>query len=72
MVHVQKDEVTEPSDDLKFAASVALMGMQLRDSKFDNKTTLKNVAQLAKEGKGIDTDGYRSEFIRLVEAYQGL
>lgn len=72
MVHVQKDEVTEPSDDLKFAASVALMGMQLRDSKFDNKATLKNVAQLAKEGKGIDADGYRSEFIRLVEAYQGL
>jgi Ca-activated chloride channel family protein len=70
MVHVQKDDVSEPSNDLKFAASVALMGMQLRDSKFDNEATLKNVAQLAKEGKGLDTDGYRSEFIRLVEAYQ--
>lgn len=72
MVHVQKDEVSDPSEDLKFAASVALMGMKLRASKFDNNATLKDVTYLAKQGKGIDKDGYRSEFIRLVEAYQSL
>ncbi|MBO3098182.1 vWA domain-containing protein [Gelidibacter pelagius] len=72
MVHVQKDEVSEPSEDLKFASSVAMLGMQLRESKFDNKATLKDVAEMAKQGRGSDANGYRSEFIRLVESYQSL
>ena len=72
MVHVQKDEISEPSEDLKFASSVAMLGMQLRESKFDNKTTLKDVVEMAKQGRGNDANGYRSEFIRLVESYQSL
>jgi Ca-activated chloride channel homolog len=69
MVHVQKDEVNEASRDLQFSASVALFGMQLRQSKYDNKSTLKEVITLAENGRGKDKDGYRAEFIRLVKSY---
>ncbi len=72
MVHVQKDVVTEASEDFKFASAVALFGMQLRQSKYDNNSSLENVIALAKSGKGNDEDGYKTEFIRLVESYQNL
>ncbi len=72
MVHVQKDEVKEASEDLKFASAVALFGMQLRQSKYHNKSTLEDVLLLASEGRGDDENGYRSEFKRLVSSYQNL
>ena len=72
MVHIQKDEVSEPSEDLKFASSVALLGMQLRNSKYHNAFTIKDVIALANDGRGMDKNGYRAEFIRLVESYQSL
>jgi len=55
------------SIDLRFAAAVAEFGMLLRDSKFKGASNYKNVLALARESKGIDTEGYRAEFIRLVE-----
>ncbi|MCF6295753.1 MAG: von Willebrand factor type A domain-containing protein [Flavobacteriaceae bacterium] len=70
MVHIQKDEMSDFSEDLKFSSAVALFGMQLRHSKYFNNTTLKNVLELAEEGRGKDREGYRAEFIRLVKAYK--
>lgn len=72
MVHVQNDVVSEASDDLKFATSVALFGMQLRQSKYHNNSKVDDVIALAKSGRGDDKDGYRSEFMRLVSSYQSL
>ena len=72
MVHVQENVTEEMSEDLKFSSAVALFGMQLRKSKYFNDAKLDKVVTLAKAGKGLDKDGYRSEFIRLVEAYQNL
>jgi Ca-activated chloride channel family protein len=72
MVHVQKDDVLEASEDFKFASAVALFGMQLRQSKFHNHSTPDDVLALATSGRGDDTDGYRSEFMRLVSSYQSL
>lgn len=69
MVHVQKDELREASEDLQFSASVALFGMQLRHSKYDNQSTINEVIALAESGRGKDKDGYRAEFIRLVKSY---
>ncbi|NOY48531.1 MAG: DUF3520 domain-containing protein [Chlorobi bacterium] len=69
MVHVQKDELREASEDLQFSASVALFGMQLRHSKYDNQSTINEVITLAESGRGKDKDGYRAEFIRLVKSY---
>ena len=67
MVHVQKDEVSEASSDLKFATAVALFGMQLRESKYYNNAKMEDVIALAKAGKGNDENGYKSEFLRLVK-----
>lgn len=60
------------SNDFKFAASVAEFGMLLRDSQYKSNANFNQVLQLAKEGKDVDLDGYRSEFIRLVETTKKL
>ncbi len=72
MVHILKDEVKESTDDMKFASAVALFGMQLRNSKFHNNSKAEYVITLAEGGRGKDNDGYRAEFIRLVNSYQSL
>ena len=58
------------TEDFKYAASVALFGMQLRNSEFINSFETNDVITMAEAGKGMDKDGYRSEFIRLVKSYK--
>lgn len=58
------------SPDFKFASSVAWFGLVLRDSKLISKKNLNDIETLAREGKNKDEEGYRSEFIRLVETYK--
>ncbi|QJP35042.1 DUF3520 domain-containing protein [Nonlabens sp. Ci31] len=70
MEFVQRNKTTKADDNMQFAAAVALFGMQLRHSKYTNSTDLDAVIKLAKKGKGTDEDGYRAEFIRLVESYK--
>ena len=67
MVHVQKDETTEASENMNFASAVALFGMQLRQSQFYNNASQDLVIQLAEKGRGEDKKGYRAEFIRLAK-----
>ena len=64
---IKISDSTELSDNLKFAASVASFGMLLRDSKFKGESTFDMVLELAKQSKGIDENGYRAEFINIVE-----
>ena len=59
-----------PSNNLRFASSIATFGMIVRDSEYKGRATLDTVLNLAKSGKGEDKEGYRGEFIRLVESYQ--
>lgn len=56
-----------PSDDLEFASSVAAFGMLLRDSPHRGNADWDFVKRLAKAGIGADANGYRREFIELVE-----
>ncbi|HPS58951.1 MAG TPA: VWA domain-containing protein [Spirochaetota bacterium] len=62
-------ELSKTSDNFRFSAAVAGFGMILRDSKFKNNLTPADVIRLAKGSKGRDEEGYRSEFITLVEKY---
>lgn len=55
------------SDNFRFAASVAEFGMLLRNSDFKATASFSNVVRMAKGAKGIDEEGYRSEFIRMAE-----
>lgn len=57
----------EMSENFKFAASVAEFGMLLRESEFKGTATYSTVLALAKDAKGTDHFGYRTEFIKLVE-----
>jgi Ca-activated chloride channel family protein len=59
--------LAETSDNFRFSAAVAGFGMLLRDSKFKGNLTYDAVIELAKASKGKDPEGYRAEFIRLVE-----
>ncbi|MEP0214853.1 MAG: VWA domain-containing protein, partial [Cellulophaga sp.] len=68
MVHIQKNEETVMSADFKFASAVALFGLKLRKSQFTNNASLSAIIKLAQEGRGEDKQGYRAEFIRLVNA----
>jgi Ca-activated chloride channel homolog len=64
----QKISLKKASDNFRFAAAVAGFGMLLRDSEFKGDLTYDAVIQLAKGAKGEDTEGYRMEFIRMVES----
>ena len=58
--------------DFKFAASVALFGMLLRDSPYKGTASFAAAHELAQEGRGSDAEGYRSEFIELISAAKAL
>ncbi len=70
IVQVVENETAELSQDFKFAAAVALFGLQLRKSQFTNKSTVEDVIKLAESGLSNDKEGYRAEFLRLVKAYE--
>ena len=69
---VKNNLAAKTSDNFRFSASVASFGMLLRGSEFMGKSTIKSILDLAKDAKGIDEEGYRSEFIQLVKTVNDL
>jgi len=66
-----KDEpkaLSKTTDDFRFAAAVAELGMLLRDSEFKQKSSFSGLIGMARDAKGKDDEGYRAEFIRLAES----
>ncbi len=59
--------IGKTSDNFRFSASVAAMGMLLRDSKFKGDADFSLVRTLANGSKGEDENGYRQEFIGLIK-----
>ncbi|MDX2172993.1 MAG: von Willebrand factor type A domain-containing protein [Bacteroidota bacterium] len=66
----KKKALSSASENCKFSSAVAEFGMILRDSKFKGDADYKSVLAMAKQSKGKDDEGYRAEFIRLVEMAQ--
>ena len=56
------------SNNFNFAAAVAQYGMLLRDSEHKGNSTFDDVLNLAAKSKGKDKNGYRAEFLRIVDA----
>lgn len=56
------------SENFRFSAAVAGFGMLLGDSEYKNDLTFETVADLARKATRFDPEGYRKEFIRLVES----
>ena len=57
----------QASEDFKFASAVAAFGMVLRDSPHKGTASFDSAWELAKQGQGRDAEGYRDEFVKLVE-----
>ncbi|HYH16402.1 MAG TPA: YfbK domain-containing protein [Flavisolibacter sp.] len=54
------------SNNFRFATAVASFGMLLRNSEFKGNSDYAQLLKIAKDAKGIDAEGYRSEFVKLV------
>jgi len=54
-------------DDFRFASAVVEFGMLLRDSPYKGSSSWKSAMDRARAAKGADPDGYRAEFVKLVE-----
>ncbi len=67
---IKKENKSSVSPDFKFASSVAWFGLVLRNSELITKKDLSDIENLAKQGKSKDEEGYRSEFIKLIESYK--
>ena len=60
------------SNNFKFSSAVAGFGLLLRDSKHKGEARYADVARLARAAVGADVQGYRAEFIQLVERAHAL
>jgi Ca-activated chloride channel family protein len=60
-------EFDESSDNFRFSSAVAAFGMLLRDSEFKGDLSYEKIQQIASLSKGKDLQGYRGEFVRLIE-----
>ncbi len=54
-------------EDFLFAQSAAGFGMLLRESEYAKGLSFKNLISIAKDAKGKDREGYRSEMIKMME-----
>ncbi len=61
-------KIDSTSVDFRFAAAVAEFGMLLRNSPYKQQSSMGQVISLAKAAQGEDKGGYRTEFVRLVQA----
>ena len=61
-----------PTADFQFAAAVAGFGQLLRTSPFTGQWTYDDALALARAGRGTDAQGYRAEFVQLVETARSL
>lgn len=60
-------DLEKSSDNFRFSASVAGFGMLLRDSKYKGSASFESILDLAQKSKGKDIEGYRAEFLELVQ-----
>jgi Ca-activated chloride channel family protein len=70
-----KGRLLEPdrtSMNFRFSAAVAEFGMILRNSPYVTEPSMEHVIALAKDARGEDEEGYRSEFIKMVKLADSL
>jgi Ca-activated chloride channel family protein len=57
------------SESFRFSAAVAGFGMLLRDSRYKGTATLEGMEALARGSLGEDREGYRRDFVALMQRY---
>lgn len=71
IVHPLLDEniaIAKTSDNFRWSAAVAGLGMLLRDSEYVKDFAYEDVLQLAQNARGRDENGYRVEFVNMVKS----
>lgn len=61
-------DFSQSSDNFRFSAAVAGLGLLLRDSEYKGNLACRDVIALAESAKGEDTEGRRNEFINLAKS----
>jgi Ca-activated chloride channel family protein len=64
--------MTSTSPSFRFAAAVAVFGMTLRESPDRGNSSFVLARQLAEGALGADSEGYRREFLSLIDTAQSL
>ena len=75
LVHPMMDEnisLSKTSDNFRWSASVAAVGMLLRDSEYVKDFSFQEAIQLAQSSRGTDLNGYRIEFITMIKSSSAL
>ena len=67
-----EEVTTATSDDFRFSAAVAAWGMLLRGSEHCDGFTLADVARMARGALGDDPNGYRGDFLRLLDTARSM
>jgi Ca-activated chloride channel family protein len=67
-----KEETVQPSENFRFASGVAEFGLLLRNSQYKANASYQSVLERVRAAKGVDSDGYRADLIKLVEIAQML
>ena len=65
-----QDKLSKTSDNFRFSASVAMLGMLLRQSEFVQESSFEQAIMLAEGAKGTDKERYRAEYIKLAKSAQ--
>ena len=60
------------SEDFRFASAVAMFGQIVKDSQYKGEGSYDRAIAIAKTGYRNDQQGYRREFVRLMETAKGL
>ncbi len=60
-------DMEETSDNFRFSAAIAEFGLILRNSQYKEDASMEHVIAMAKNSRGEDEEGYRSEFLKLVK-----
>ena len=64
---ISDSDADSSQTDFDFTQTVAGFGMLLRDSEYKESLTFTQLIELAKNSKGEDREGYRAEFIKMME-----
>jgi Ca-activated chloride channel family protein len=69
---VSTEASRSPSTDFRFQAAVAELGLLLKGSAYRGSATFADVIAAARASQGDDSEGYRTEFVRLAQAAQSI
>lgn len=72
LTHVQMDRPSAMTANLGFASAVAEFGMLLRESPARGDASFESAVSRARMFRGRDDEGYRNEFVQLVERASSL